>query len=270
MVHELFGAAPVESAPEKTAAAPVPSASATLPPPWHDEPLALGDTLSRLSLATDGKGHYAAYVMGDIDVPFLWGDAKALYQQRVRGGGAEGTVRMEEYFWEPRVRGGASQAMFEVRDGNIHVVCGKTEIPLKAVPPAEAKSLFAKTKTLGPRWARMGHALARDDDGNYYYVDQDREPEGNNNFHLYVGPKGKVQPLETEVLASDEELILGSKEGKLKVSPRKNEAEWIVGDARRKLTLLELESNVQLIYTALGAYKGQRLGTPCDGVLAPQ
>ena len=44
----------------------------------------------------------------------------------------------------------------------------------------------------------------------------------------------------------------------------RTETLWIQNAARKKLLQVKVEENLPLIYTELGVYAGQRLGTPCD------
>jgi hypothetical protein len=44
----------------------------------------------------------------------------------------------------------------------------------------------------------------------------------------------------------------------------RKESTWVKGKSRLSLASLPIEDNAVLIYRDLGAYLGQRLGTPCD------
>ena len=48
-------------------------------------------------------------------------------------------------------------------------------------------------------------------------------------------------------------------------APAEKTAEWNDRGEKRKLVVLPVEDNARLIYGALGAYRGEVLGTPCDG-----
>jgi hypothetical protein len=134
------------------------------------------------------------------------------------------------------------------------------------VPKAKVKAVLKGARFLKPRWHRQAYALARDDEGTYYYVDQPREPKDDTELQLYIGTRGSMAAVETRVLVRDPEGdVLGTGGGRLKLSNERREAEWIQGQERRKLTWLELRPNAPLIYTSLGVYPGERLGTPCDG-----
>lgn len=264
MVHELFSpmAATLPSADQAPAPSP-PTTAAKMPSNVADVPWKPQDGKApKLLLLTDGAGRYVAVVpFSGLDGPLFAGDAKALYLQRVYGGGSEGDKEFSMNFWDPRAR-----AELEMRDGKYTLSCGRTEKTFAVVPEPKAAQLLKSAKLYDVRWQRRAYALARDDEGSYFFVDQAREPEGNSDFHLYVGEQGNLVPVQTRVLASDTDGdVLGTPDGKLKLSHRSQDAEWIQGQARRKLTYLDVQDNARRIYGQLGAYKGP-LGTACDGL----
>ena len=116
-----------------------------------------------------------------------------------------------------------------------------------------------------PRWERRAHALARNDRGEYYYVDRQREPEDSKDFRLFAGSKGAMkQQRLTQVDSDSGGDVFTTKKGALSLVPSKSEAAWVVGKTKTELMLLPVEDNTQLIYSELGVYKGEGLGTPCD------
>ncbi len=266
MTRELFpGMTPNAPGSEPSAKAQVSATpSAPVPPGGLDEPLE-GVDRAKLKVVTDGKGFFLAFVpFGGMEAPLLGGDGKRFWAQRVRGGGSEGDKRFSLNFWEPRARVPAD-ARFDFKDGAYLLTCGKQELKLTEVPAVKAKKLLADAKLNKPRWRRRAHALARDDEGTTFYVDQAREPDTNTDFRLFTGTQGKLVARVPDVLAADDEgVILGADGGKLRLSFQKREAEWIRGGQKTKLTWLEVEDNVQRIYSALGAYS-EPLGTLCDG-----
>jgi hypothetical protein len=218
-----------------------------------------------MRLVADGKGHYMAFPPLEhlSDFLFYSGDGKTFYRQRVFGGGSEGDISFNRSFWEPRRHGrGAS---FEFRNKKYWVECSDRKIDMTPVADAEAKSLLGSAQFLGPRWKWMAYLLARDESGNYYYVDRQREPADSKNFRLYVGPKGglKLQKM-TNVVSDSEGDIFATKTGSLRLITGKNEYTWIQGKNRTKLTKVPVDENAALIYSELGAYTGESLGTPCD------
>ncbi|MBI5509593.1 MAG: hypothetical protein HY903_12645 [Deltaproteobacteria bacterium] len=266
--------APVAAAPAAPAAAsnPVPSG----PPAAVDEPMTLDPerVKSRLALYTDGKGHYVAVVpFAGTDLPLLSGDGKRFYLQRVHGGGHDKDTYFSLSFWDPRVA--RSTPTFGLQSGKVTLSCGERDVDFAPVAAAEAKKLLDKATFLRPRWRRYAHALARDDDGNYYFVDGTRDAAGkpvhDGDYRLFVGPKGRLAPLGVKGALTDKagELFL-TERGKLRLGRDKEGkpvAEWLDGGRTLPLTALVVEDNTELVYVKLGVYAGQRLGTPCDDQL---
>ena len=63
---------------------------------------------------------------------------------------------------------------------------------------AEAKAIVDGAKFYKSRWNRYAYALARDNTGKYYYVDNQREPEDSKNFRLWAGNKGAHEAAEDD------------------------------------------------------------------------
>lgn len=280
MARELFpGGASAPAAPQVAEAPPplppapppvaLPAPKVALPRPWAEEPMDTSEVKAKLAWVTDGKGSYLVFVpYALMEQPLFSGDGKTLHAQRVFGSGSdEGSKQFSANFWEPRVRAPA-EGMFERKGDTYTLTCGRNEIAFKEVPAAQARTLMKSARFLKVRWQRRAYALARDDEGTYFYVDRAREPDGNQDFHLFIGTQGEMVGQPAKVLASDDEGdVFGTPEGKLRLAHQRQEAEWIQGTIRRKLRYLPVEDNAKLIYTSLGAYKGERLGTPCDGRL---
>lgn len=223
----------------------------------------------KLKVLTDGKGHYIAVMPFTIsdgpDTGYLfYGDGKTFWAQRRRGGGRSGDESFDNTFWEPRVAAGY-QANFSYRDKKWTVQCDERKTELTPLPRDEAQKLIAGARFLGTKWKRRAYALARDNAGNYYYVDRAREPEGNKDFRVFRGPKGAVKPLKMMNVVSDSEGdIFITPAGKLRLVMSRNEHAWLQGKKSVKLTPVPVEDNAVMIYSELGVYAGERLGTPCD------
>jgi hypothetical protein len=219
----------------------------------------------KLVVLHDGKKHYVVLVPFDDDWKHVfYGDGKTFYAQRVFGGGSEGTIAFDLSFWEPRVKA-RYQASLELKKGKYDVQCDTRTTELTPLPAAEAATLIAGATFHETRWRFRAFALARDDRGTYYYVDRQREPEDSLNFRLFSGPRGGVKPLKMVNVVSDSEgQIFSTKAGDLRLVLDRKEAAWVQGKARTTLVPLPIEDNAALIYGDLGAYTGQRLGTPCD------
>jgi hypothetical protein len=257
-----------------TPAKPPPSTAAptALPPRWAEEPLDLSsDKRAALLLFTDGKGQYVAINPEDVlGGPLLSGDGTKFHLQRVISGGRNGDD-FDQHFWEPRGR--LADTWFDRHDGRVTLSCGDKPVSFTAVPPTEAKQLLARARVLQPRWRRYAHALARDDEGRYFFVEgargQDGGPAKERDYRLYVGTKGSLVTRPVSDAISDEG-------GELFITPgaklrffRENgklAAEWTEGRDKVRLVALDVESNANLIYRGLGIYRGERLGTACDGV----
>jgi hypothetical protein len=290
MVADLFPAAPTASGAARpgpaTVAAPVvaaapappPDAAAPpgkLPPPWAEEPASVPQSeRQRLAAWSDGAGHLLVTEPFVMDAPLWWGDDRKLFRLRVRGGGQDGTVAMSRNFWDPRVRRG-SQAELDVRDGQATLTCGDKTFSLRLLPLAELSRRLQRTAFLEPRWRRIPHALARDDEGTYFYVDGARGADGaatkaTPDYRLYVGRKGRLARQELEDALDDAGLLLVTAAGRLEVKREGRDgtaAAWLTANGRRPLTWLEPAEQGALIYGGLGVYPGESLGTPCDGRL---
>lgn len=249
------------------------SAAAAAPPKADAPPAAdISAIKDKLAVWSDGKKHYLALVMTtDSDSPVFWSDdGKSFYQLRVFGGGSEGDDkdlrRLDRVFWEPRVQA-AYQGGFEYKqDGKAMTIqCAERKTPLKQLAAAEAKPIVDGGKFYKARWNRYAYALARDNTGKYFYVDNQREPEHSKNFRLWAGQKGamKLQKM-VNVVSDSEGDIFATKTGELRLILDKHETTWIANEKKTKLVYLPVEDNHIMIYTDLGVYTGEPLGTPCD------
>jgi TolB-like protein len=245
--------------------------SKPLPPPWVEEPEKVeSEALEALTLWEDGSGNTIAMNATKLEDLFLAGTARKMHRVRVGGGylnGGEGTG--DKSFWEPRAGGHAS---FEFKPDEAKLSCGRKEIPFKRVPALEARKILARAELLAPRWRRIPHLLARDDQGTYFLVDGARGPGGEPadppDFRLYVGKKGALARVELEdAIRDDAGLVFLTSGGRLvaRQQGRKYAVEWGAGATRVALTWLDPADHGPLIYRELGVYAGQALGTPCDG-----
>jgi TolB-like protein len=272
MVSELLEQAKrvaSESAPPRPAAAVVGN-----PPPaaFKDEPFAASVAAEKLAWLTDGKGHYLAYDPEKLYRAAVFaGSAERLYAQRVIGGGQSGKQKWSFVFWEPRAkerwRGG-----FKAEGDTFELQCGETAIQYHPVASKQVARLAANAVLLAVRWQRHAVLLARDDTGRYFFVDQALAPRGNTDYRLFVGTRGKVRhlPLDDAIVDGPFSIFI-SAEGRFIVrrKGRDQEAAWAVGEVEKPLTLMNLYQQAPMVYTSLGAYAGQALGTACDPHLAP-
>jgi hypothetical protein len=251
---------------------PAPKAAGPAP----DAVLDVAAYRDKLVLLTDGKGHYVAVLPGPVkrsvetDHGLFYGDGKRFYSVPVQTGSMNG----EQWafgFREPRLDvGGHAEGTGDLRfepPDKYTVYCGARKTALKAVEAAEAaKVLGAATFERSPRQWRP-YALARDSKGRYYYVDRGATKEREKSFRLFAGPKGdlKLQKM-TNVVSDSEGDVFSTKTGSLRMVLGKGEASWIEKESPQKLVIVPVDfnKNVAMIYTELGVYSGERLGTPCD------
>jgi hypothetical protein len=234
-------------------------------PPEAAELMDITEQKPKLKVLQDGKKHYLVLAPFGGSFNSIWfGDGKSFWLQRVTGGGSSGTESFDHVFWEPRVSE-RWKASVSFKDKKYEVRCEDRQTELTELPDDEAKAMLDSAKFFQVRWKRRAYALARDDRGTYYYVDKIREPESNKNFRLFVGPRGnlKVQKM-VNVVSDSAGDIFATKNGELRLVLDKAESKWFVGKQERKLISLPIEDNAALIYSELGVYTGEPLGTPCD------
>lgn len=231
---------------------------------------------TKLIVLHDGKKHYLAIDTEMSSELLFYGDGKSFYRQRVGAGGGERAeagskdawVRRGMSFWDPRFTRGVESSFDLSPGGKWSVTCGEHTTALTRLPDEEAARLQAGAAFLPPRWTYRAHALARDSTGRYYYVDQAREPEGNKRFRLFSGPKGDLRPLKMINVVSDSKgEIFSTRSGELRLVLNKDDYAWVHGEHATKLLSVPVEDNHVMIYTDLGVYTGQRLGTPCDDLM---
>jgi hypothetical protein len=221
----------------------------------------------RMLVLGDGHQHYLAlipFARDDDKKHVYYGDGKRFYAQRIVSGGRSGNESFSLSFWDPRIRNGTDKEI-RFQDGRYSVTCGDHETKLEPVAADGAKALTAQAAFFAPLWRWRSYALARDERGTYFYVDRQREPADSRNFRLFSGPRGKLKQLDMINVVSDSVgEIFVTRAGKLWLIFGKDESFWIKGKSKKGLTNVPVEDNAALIHDEVGAYAGQRLGTPCD------
>jgi hypothetical protein len=240
-----------------------PLALAAAPKPPVSKVVDIGPVKSQLQVLDDGKGHFLVVLPFGAMEQLYWGDGQVFWAQRVSGGSSEGTVAFDRVFWEPRVRE-RWKASFGLKDGVFTLRCDDRTTVFRPTEGDKSKAILDGATFHAPRWQHRAYALARDDTGTYYYVDRSRDDDVKD-FRLWAGPRGQLKPLAmTNVVSDSEGDIFATRTGELRLVLDKKESAWVKGKARTTLKLLPLEDNVQLIYSELGVYAGEPLGTPCD------
>jgi hypothetical protein len=228
----------------------------------------------KMRVLTDGKGHFITLMPFTIsdgeDSGYMFYSAdggKTFYAQRRSGGGRSGNESFDTVFWEPRVVDGWRKSL-GFHDNKWTVQCADRKTELKRLENAEGAKMLAGAKFLKPRWKRQAYALARDNEGTYYFVDRAREPEGNKDFRVFKGQRGNLKLLKMVNIVSDPEGdIFITKDGQLRLVLDRGETSWIKNNNTTKLVSLDLRNDlrfVAMVYGELGVYAGEAYGTPCD------
>lgn len=238
----------------------------------------------RLKLVTDGKQHYVAFdAANGYRGPMFYGDGKTFHLLRSSGGGTSGPDQFTTSLWDPRIDWkDHGYASFEWKEGKYQVSCPPKVTELKVVPADEAKKLLDGAQLFQARWTRRPHKLARDDKGNYYFVDCAREDQARGgarcerDWRLYVGQRGKMKLQQmTNIVHDSEGEIFSTKTGELRLvltddaatgaaAAKDSGLKWVAGKVSSPLINVPVEANGRMIYTDLGIYDRERLGTPCD------
>jgi hypothetical protein len=259
-------------------AAKGPAGPPPVPPP---KPYDISKFKDKLQVLHDGKEHY--FVLLDIEHgslskvkdAFFYGDGKTFYRQYSPSGGRN----KKDYSFtvgDPRVLYPA-RSIFEAKKGVLTFTCEKRETVLQPLERDKAVAMLDQAKFYDVYWTRTAHALARDDRGNYYYVDRlvadDYTGSGHRGFRVFRGMRGKMRQLRMKNVVSDVKgEIFTTNRGQLRLiiprggTPGEGKGLWIAGKRRVNLTAIpvrDLRTRV-MIYRELGAYTGLKLHKPCD------
>jgi hypothetical protein len=233
-------------------------------------------TRAKMAVCTDGKSHYVA-ISPTENRALYYGDGKDLSQVLSDSHGMlAGYEFLEPRFVAPTYNDNFrgldmriySAVEYKPEDKTCKLRCGERSQALTALAPADAKKLVTDaTFRKSPR-TREAHALARDDHGVYYYVDRGNTEQTKQSFRVFVGKKGAMKLQKMKDVASDSEgEVYSTATGDLRLITSKRdqpEYSWIQKGKVAKLTVLPVGPNLNLIYTSLGVYTGERFGTPCD------
>ncbi|MBN8467804.1 hypothetical protein JYJ95_14885 [Corallococcus exiguus] len=255
--------------------------AAAVEPPWGKaENLGQRMLLEATAVCTDGRGHYVVSVpredTDDLEDQLYYGDGKSLVVvPRPRSRNLNATTFLDPRFFNP---GGTpdydgvdlrvhSQLNVDMKERTCALRCGERKVALEMVPGAQARELLRKATYVPNPQKFVPHALLRDSEGTYYYVDKGSSAAESRNFRVFIGPRGDLKPQKmTNVVADSEGEIFTTKKGQLRlVIDRAQKPIWIE-KARKEVELrnVPVEQNLPLIYNELGVYTGIRLGTPCD------
>ncbi len=242
-------------------------------PAGAEEPVVDDALRAKLLFLTDGKSHAVALAVNDPKSRLFWSSGKrfvSVVVDAAESTGADAAGDWKRSFTDPRFLPRAQVKIFSeleksltlvAREGGKYFVqCGTRKTPLE---PADA-ARFAGLKF--ERLAhRKPHALARDSQARYYYVDHGDTPLTDKAYHLFVGPKGALKRQKMSNVVSDSEGdLFATPGGKLRLILSRQESTWIEPGQSRKLVWVPVDENQPLIYNELGVYVGEKQGTPCD------
>ncbi len=191
--------------------------------------------------------------------PILLGDDKVLRKLRL--------AQQALWTWDPHAR--SRVAELKRADTGWQVRCRSKTVRFHPVSRKRRASILKNAKQKEDvLWRREAFALARDNRGIYYYVDRLAPQFGGKSFRVFRGPRGQVgETALVDIVDDSDGKIFATKRGKLRLVIGKNsmqEALWIEGKKRHKLVVLPLSGNIELIYTGLGIYDSEVMGTICE------
>jgi hypothetical protein len=246
-------------------------------PPKKDDSVDISAFKAKLKFWTDGKKHYIAAIpmsIGDEenDMAFYSPDGKDFYALRRGSGGSDGGQKTFDWtFWEPRVEHSGFDATLDDKTKTIKyaVTCDDRKTNMTQVPDTDGAKLLAGSFHQF-HWTRFPYHLARNDEGTYYFVDIDRSSMDSirkTGHHVWMGTKGQMKQVKMIDMTSDSEGdVYVTKDGQLRFVVGKTTVEWVQNGKATPLHYLDIEDTVNrmLVYTDLGVYSGEMLGTPCD------
>lgn len=241
----------------------------------HPAPADITEHRADLVVVSDGAGHYIVVKPFDRDrrvKQMFYGRGERFYRQWVRTASIGGPQRYQYSFWEPRwnprIRRPSNPSYFMFKDGEYSVQCDDRRTVLKPVGDEEAARILSASY-YERLWKYEAFSLARDEEGNYYYVDRlSPEAGGQDNraFRVFKGPRGNLRELRMKNVVYDSAgAIFTTHDGELRlVLNTDRSARWVRGRSQTELVSLRPSENRYLIHVELGVYHGVALGTPCD------
>jgi hypothetical protein len=233
------------------------------------KPVDIAPFRDKLVVLEDGQGGTYVVLNNAGDSRIWYGNGATLYEQIKRGYSADGDA-WDITVWAPHVTNLQPGSVQRQADGSFHRWCGSEhDLPLKQVTADRVKTVLARVKIMTPNAIRSSYLLARDDAGNYYYVDHLRQSlGGGGGYRVFVGKKGamKLLPL-TDVATDAAGDVFATSTGEVRFvhdSGEKQTATWVHGNERLALSLLDVDVASRLIFKDLGIYTF--LGTLCDDI----
>jgi hypothetical protein len=220
-----------------------------------------------LQVFTDEAGHFLAVApFGEEKSPVFFGTRRKLYSQQVLERREQDTAGSGVAVWDPRVPGG--RALVAVSGEGAVIRCGDRDVTLSALPKKQRDALLEAATFYAPPFARQPVALARDGEGNFFFVDTARDTRAHGqDYRLYAGPSGALARQEIQQISNEGSgTVIRTARGRLRFKEGEGgkQADWLAEGGRRMLIWMDPAENKQLVFGELGVYGAQPLWTPCD------
>ena len=265
LVNDLRSESPGQSPDKPSAMVPyVKSEQAlpALPPAFEHRPFDAPFDQSTFDVITDSKGGYLTFPREwSSRGPVFFGNKELVSLQRVYSSGRSGDS-WNFSFWDPRF----SRGTFSYdKDKRYFLTCGDKKMEFARLGDVDRANYLTKVKREQELWQRYAWGIARDDRGNYFYIDHKRKPKGNRDYRMFVGSKGRMLylPLSDVIIDSNSSMFISSRGRLVFNTDEEKTVEWLVGDSKSTLTAMNVAQQGAMIYRSLGVYTGQALGTPC-------
>ncbi len=221
----------------------------------------LAVAMERAPTVFKGGQNYIIVDASDSDKPLYFGDGSTFAKHR--------RTENSSNWWSHYLFNGPKDGTFAVNEGGEwKLTCGNRSADFTELPLAERKKILGGATLKEYTFDREPFALARDDRGTYYYVDQRMRELGGKAYQVHIGKAGAVTTTDLKDIVDDSQgMIFSTKTGSLRLilSSDPMQASWVVGTKKPTyLTSLDIYGNPTLIYEKLGVYDKVDLGSICE------
>ena len=201
----------------------------------------------------------------------VYAGSNALLFEQPQNGASSNDSQWDIQVTAPRGRPLGEATVLQNDKNKMQLVCNNEEegTQLDRLSPEETSAIVAKATFRTSAIVRMPTALARDEFGTYYYVDQLRKEFGGQGYRVYVGKRGALKALPlVDVAIDDAGMVFATKTGNLRLTidaahkGPPSSAVWAKGKNKVTLSPLNLDRSWYLIHRELGVYGA--MGALCD------
>ena len=194
------------------------------------------------------------------DIEIDWTQGKHLFELPRKGASRNGD-NWDVYFVDSRYDAPAQRSVKRKESGQITLQCEETQYIFTSV---EAPSEVHWYESSLDRRVKL---LAKDLQFNYFYIDQLRYNEETPDYRFFKGTKGNMRLMDViDASIQYDEIHILTTDGVFKM--KGDEGIWtqnpIEKNTSTSLENMNIPQNARFIYTELGAYPTNLLGTPCD------